>query len=73
MERRLIVEYELLIATILAGLEPNRLDTAVQLAALPEQIRGFGHVKERHLKAAQERQQQLLLRLDEPQKLARAA
>ncbi|MBA3478115.1 MAG: indolepyruvate ferredoxin oxidoreductase family protein, partial [Lautropia sp.] len=73
MERQLIVEYESLIDQILAGLDQERLDVAVQLAALPEQIRGFGHVKDRHLEAARERQQQLLTRFTEPQKMVQAA
>jgi indolepyruvate ferredoxin oxidoreductase len=72
-ERRLIAEYESLIDQILAGLDQERLDVAVQLASLPEQIRGFGHVKDRHLKAARERQQQLLARFAEPPKMAKAA
>jgi indolepyruvate ferredoxin oxidoreductase len=73
MERQLIADYESLLERILAGLDRQRLDIAVQLASLPEQIRGFGHVKDRHLKLAQERQQQLLTRWDEPQKIAQAA
>ena len=33
---------------------------AVELARLPKEIRGYGHVKERHAKAAQQKWQQLL-------------
>jgi indolepyruvate ferredoxin oxidoreductase len=72
-ERELIADYEALIERILHDLDGERLDVAVQLASLPEQIRGFGHVKERHLKAARERQAQLLAQLERPQPLAEAA
>jgi indolepyruvate ferredoxin oxidoreductase len=37
---------------VLAKLEPDNHHIAVGLAAIPEKIRGFGHVKMRHLKAA---------------------
>ena len=33
---------------------------AVQIASIPEEIRGFGHVKERHLKAAKEKEARLV-------------
>jgi indolepyruvate ferredoxin oxidoreductase len=73
MERQLIADYEALVGRILGELDADRLDVAVQLASLPEQIRGFGHVKERHLKAALERQAQLLAQFERPQQLAEAA
>jgi indolepyruvate ferredoxin oxidoreductase len=37
---------------LLAGLDAVRLPLAVQIAEVPEQIRGFGHVKERQVKLA---------------------
>ena len=63
-ERRLIDDYEALIDRLIAGLDADRLAVAVQLASIPDQIRGFGHVKERHLKAALSRQEQLLAEFD---------
>jgi indolepyruvate ferredoxin oxidoreductase len=51
-ERRLIAEYEALLDEILQKLTPDNHPVAVGLAAIPEKIRGFGHVKARHLKAA---------------------
>ncbi|MDQ5902732.1 MAG: indolepyruvate ferredoxin oxidoreductase, partial [Pseudomonadota bacterium] len=45
MERQLISDYEADVALILQGLQPDSLSTALALAKLPEQIRGFGHVK----------------------------
>lgn len=46
MERGLIAEFEADLDRIVAGLTAERLATAVKLAAVPQQIRGFGHVKE---------------------------
>jgi len=46
MERQLIVEYREMIESLLTALDNRRLPQAVELASLPEKIRGFGHVKE---------------------------
>ena len=51
-ERRLIAEYETLLDEIMPRLTPDNHHLAVGLAAMPEKIRGFGHVKARHLAAA---------------------
>jgi indolepyruvate ferredoxin oxidoreductase len=51
-ERRLVRDYESMLDEVLAKLEPDNHHIAVGLAAIPEKIRGFGHVKMRHLKAA---------------------
>jgi len=47
MERALIAEYRGMIEGVLRSLDASTYATAVELAALPEQIRGFGHVKEK--------------------------
>jgi indolepyruvate ferredoxin oxidoreductase len=52
MERRLVADYRALIETIVAELKPDNHATAVALASIPEKIRGYGPVKQRHLKAA---------------------
>ena len=52
MERALIVEYRACIDELLTGLSPERLALAVDIARIPEGIRGYGHVKERHLVVA---------------------
>ena len=44
-ERQVIVEYETLLSRIVAELDESRLDLAVELAELPERIRGYGPVK----------------------------
>lgn len=61
-ERRLIVEYVALVEEIVAGLTPANHALAVGLASIPEKIRGFGHVKERHLVAAKTEEAGLLAR-----------
>jgi indolepyruvate ferredoxin oxidoreductase len=45
LERQLIADYEATIAALLPRLREDNLAQAVELASLPEQIRGFGHVK----------------------------
>jgi indolepyruvate ferredoxin oxidoreductase len=60
LERRLIPDYEALIDEVLAGLTTHNHRLAVDLASVPEHIRGFGHVKEQHLAQAKTHQAQLL-------------
>ncbi len=60
MERRLVADYEADIARLLDALDAQRLPLATQIASVPEEIRGFGHVKERSVKAALARRRQLL-------------
>jgi len=48
-ERALIGEYQALVDELLGSLSAGRLDDAVALAKLPDEIRGYGHVKERNL------------------------
>ncbi len=52
MERALIDEYRDGIDELLRGVTPEKLPLAAEIARIPEEIRGYGHVKERHLKAA---------------------
>ncbi|MDO5086746.1 MAG: indolepyruvate ferredoxin oxidoreductase family protein [Comamonadaceae bacterium] len=54
-ERALIGEYRACIEELLRGLNAGNHAQAVEIARIPEQIRGYGHVKERHLKAARAR------------------
>ena len=66
MERDLIHQYEATIEEILAALAPATLATAVALASLPEQIKGYGHVKERTARLAATERTRLLDRLRAP-------
>ncbi len=63
-ERRLIGEYEGMIDYVAARLNAGNHAVAVALASLPEKIRGYGHVKERHLAAAAQEREELLRRFD---------
>ena len=62
-ERALIAHYRDTLAALLPRLSAANLPQMVALAAIPEDIRGYGHVKERHLKAAREKEAALLAEL----------
>jgi len=51
-ERQLVADYHAMLGEIISALTPANHATAVALAAIPEKIRGYGHVKARHLAAA---------------------
>lgn len=63
LERELIEEYEANVAYLLAELNAGNYRTAVALAEIPEQIRGYGHVKEAALAKARQQATQLKARL----------
>ncbi|MES2724793.1 MAG: DUF6537 domain-containing protein, partial [Pseudomonadota bacterium] len=46
MERGLIADYEAGIDKLLAGLSAEKAPLAVQIAQVPQQIRGYGHIKD---------------------------
>ena len=74
-ERRLIKDYKALVEEIIGKLTPQNHVTALGLASIPAKIRGFGHVKERHLAAAKQEEAALLERFrnQPPAPLAEAA
>jgi indolepyruvate ferredoxin oxidoreductase len=51
-ERALIAEYSASVDELLGSLDASNLKLATEIASMPEDIRGYGHVKERHLLAA---------------------
>jgi len=51
-ERALIHDYRASMEEVLASLNEHNHAAALELARIPEQIKGFGHVKDRHLVAA---------------------
>jgi indolepyruvate ferredoxin oxidoreductase len=51
-ERALIAQYRDCIESLLSDLSAENLELAIQIAAIPDSIRGYGHVKERHLQTA---------------------
>jgi len=62
LERRLRRDYEALVEELCAGLDPASHALAVELAAVPLAVRGFGPVKARAAEAAEARQAELLAR-----------
>ncbi|MBL8347887.1 MAG: indolepyruvate ferredoxin oxidoreductase family protein [Rubrivivax sp.] len=62
MERALIDEYRACIDELLKSLDIGNRALAADIAGIPEEIRGYGHVKERHLKAARLKWQALMAR-----------
>lgn len=66
LERDLIAGYEKDVATVLTLLTPQTLDIAVELLSLPDQIRGYGPVKEKSVHDAKARYAQLAADLANP-------
>ena len=73
MERALIKEYQATVGGLLGKLTADNLSQAVAIASIPEDIRGYGHVKERHLKQAKQKEAQLLANFGKPEGANRAA
>ena len=65
-ERALISQYRESIEQVIASLEAGNHGQAVEIARIPEQIRGFGHVKERNLAAARAQWQRLMAQWRQP-------
>ncbi|WP_313254933.1 indolepyruvate ferredoxin oxidoreductase family protein [Stenotrophomonas sp.] len=68
-ERQLIADYEKTLQELLGGLDARRLALAVDIASIPEHIRGYGHVKEAHLHEAKAREAALLATWRNPKAL----
>jgi indolepyruvate ferredoxin oxidoreductase len=62
----MIADYERLLDEIAERLTPTTHATAVALAGLPLEVRGFGHVKERNQKTAKAREAALVAELRNP-------
>jgi indolepyruvate ferredoxin oxidoreductase len=65
MERALIAQYKSSIEKLLPALNATNAATALEIARIPEQIKGYGHVKERNVAAAQKRWGQLEAELEQ--------
>jgi len=61
-ERALITEYQDCIAELLKSLNAGNRALAVEIARVPEDIRGYGHVKHRHIQAVRPKWDQLMQR-----------
>jgi len=73
MERQLVAEYEAVLDEIAKGLTSQNHAVAVELAALPMEIRGFGHVKDANRERAKAKEADLLARFRAPPPRAMAA
>ena len=51
-EQALVVEYMRMIRAMLAQLSPATLESAIALASVPEEIRGYGHIKDAAIERA---------------------
>lgn len=71
-ERALIQQYRASIDEVLRSLNADNHATAVEIARIPEQIKGYGHVKERNLKPARERWNALMAQYRDPAATAAA-
>jgi indolepyruvate ferredoxin oxidoreductase len=60
LDRRLLDEYERLVGELLASLRPGNHALAVELASLPDQIRGYGPIRRRHAEHAKRQEARLL-------------
>ena len=72
-ERRLIEDYERTVGELLGRLTPDSHALAVEIASIPEEIRGYGHVKTKNLAAAKEKEAKLLAQYRAPIEARRAA
>jgi len=66
MERALIDEYRATVETVLDGLTRDNLAIAIEIANLPQRMRGFGHVKEKNVAEARKAEAALLQNFRDP-------
>jgi indolepyruvate ferredoxin oxidoreductase len=59
-ERALIRDYEETVERLLAGLTQQNHAAAIQIASLPEEIRGYGHIKAKSIAAARAKREELM-------------
>ncbi len=72
LERKLIANYEAVLREIAVSLDYDNHALAVEIASLPAQMRGFGHVKLRNIDAAKAREAELLARFRQPAQMTAA-
>ncbi len=60
LERRLIADYQALMDEVLGAVRAENRAYAIELAALPMRIRGYGHIKAANAEQARERERELL-------------
>jgi indolepyruvate ferredoxin oxidoreductase len=63
-DRAILAEYESLMDELCERITPENHAVAVELAAVPESIRGYGHIRARHISSAATRRQELMDQLN---------
>ena len=64
LERALIAEYADRMRGLIGRLTPANYDIAVEIASVPERIRGYGYIKRRHLAEVKPKEAELLAAFD---------
>ena len=72
-ERKLIADYEVTVKALIEGLSGETHDLAVQIADIPDDIRGYGHIKDASMACAAERQTELMRLFRDPAARRKAA
>jgi len=72
-ERQLVLDYEKTVADLLDGLSPGNQALAVEIASIPDHIRGYGHVKEAAIEKAKAHEGELMAEWRDPAPKADAA
>ena len=67
LERKMIEEYFDTMKNVVAKLDHENYELAVQLAEIPEKIRGFGHIKEKNIREAKVQEEKLLKSFHNPE------
>jgi len=67
LDRELIADFETRVERVLQLLEPNNHALAVEIAALPQTVRGFGHIKERAAQQYRRRSDELMTTMANPE------
>jgi indolepyruvate ferredoxin oxidoreductase len=73
MERRLIAEYESLVASVLTALTPDNHAAAIELLGVAERIRGYGHIKQQSVAQVKATEARLLAQFQQAQPALAAA
>ena len=68
-DRRLIVDFESLLTRLLEEVDPSRLELAIELARLPQSIRGYGPVKQIAMQSVETLEAELLEAWSRPEQI----
>jgi indolepyruvate ferredoxin oxidoreductase len=63
LDRQVLSEYEQMLGALETSLSADNHAVSVELACVPEQIRGYGHIRRRHMEHAAKRRDELMAQL----------